>query len=202
MRLLGSLASPYVRKVRVVLHEKELDCPLVLEDVWSPVSAIDRFNPLGKVPCLVLDDGECVFDSRVIVQSLEELRPAPPLLPREPAERRRVLSWEALADGLLDAGVLVRLETTQRPAEHRHEPWVARQRRKVAAVLDHAERALDDRPWLVGNRLTLADIALGCATGWLAFRFPELLGEPPRPALEAHRKRLEERPSFRLTRPS
>jgi glutathione S-transferase len=202
VRLLGSLASPYVRKVRVVLHEKGLDCPLEIEDVWSPTTAIGRFNPLGKVPCLVLEDGECVFDSRVIVQTLEDLRPDPPLLPHEATSRRRVLTWEALADGMLDAGVLVRLESTQRPEDKRHEPWIARQRAKVEAALDWAERALGERPWLVGERFSLADVALGCATGWLAFRLPDLLEARPRPALAAYRARLEERPSFRLTRPS
>jgi glutathione S-transferase len=186
----------------VTLHEKGIDCPLVLEDVWSAETAIGRFNPLGKVPCLVLDDGECIVDSRVIVQTLEDLRPDPPLLPREREPRRRALVWEALADGLLDAAVLVRLEATQRPEERRHAPWVARQTSKVTATLDHAERALAGRSWLVGTNLTLADIALGCATGWLAFRLPQLLDESARPALAAHRARLEERPSFRLTRPS
>ncbi len=201
MQLVGSHASTYVRKMRVALHEKGIDCPLVLDDVWSPNAAIGRWNPLGKVPCLVLDNDECVFDSRVIVGYLEELRPDPPLLPRAPEDRRRALVWEALADGILDAGVLIRLEDTQRPPERRHDPWLARQRDKVAAGLDYAERALAGRIWLLDDRPSLADFALGCAVGWLAFRLPDLL-TPVRPALAAHHARLEERPSFRLTRPS
>lgn len=202
MRLLGSLASPYVRKVRIVFEEKRIAHEFVLEDVWSPTTTIARVNPLAKVPCLVLDDGSSVFDSRVIVQVLEDLQPEPNIIPRDPLKRREALVWEALADGLLEAAILVRLEHTQRPADKRHEPWLARQKAKVYAALARAEEQSQScAPWLLGDSFTLADVALGVALGWLDFRLPEFLAEDQYPRLLAYHQRLEQRPSFELTRP-
>src|ERR1700761_6728725 len=130
MKLIGSLTSPYVRKVRVVLAEKKLDYQFVLEDVWGS-DAILASNPLGKVPVLVMEGGEAVFDSRVIVEYVDTLSPVGRLIPQSGRERVEVRTWEALADGLLDAAVLIRLEGTQREPEHRSEAWIARQQHKV-----------------------------------------------------------------------
>ncbi|HET9822168.1 MAG TPA: glutathione S-transferase N-terminal domain-containing protein, partial [Burkholderiaceae bacterium] len=111
MKLLGALTSPYVRKVRIVLAEKKLDYQLVLEDVWTSDS-IRRANPLGKVPCLVMEGGEALFDSRVIVEYVDTLSPVGKLIPANGRERAEVRTWEALADGVLDAAILARLEQT------------------------------------------------------------------------------------------
>ncbi|MGH8292467.1 MAG: glutathione S-transferase N-terminal domain-containing protein, partial [Gammaproteobacteria bacterium] len=100
MQLIGSLSSPYVRKVRVAVAEKGLDCPLMLEDVWAADTKIQKANPLGKVPCLILDDRRALFDSRVICEYLDSLPPAHTLIPASGAERIAVLRWEALADGV------------------------------------------------------------------------------------------------------
>src|ERR1700757_1136627 len=124
MKLIGSLTSPYVRKVRVVLAEKKLDYNFVLEDVWSS-DAILSSNPLGKVPVLVMEGGEAVFDSRVIVEYVDTLSPVGRLIPQSGRERVEVRCWEALADGMLDAAVLIRLEGVVREAEQRSESWVA-----------------------------------------------------------------------------
>ena len=110
MKLIGAVASPYVRKVRVVMHEKKLDFEFVTEDVWSNDTRITDSNPLGKVPCLVLEGGEAVFDSRVIVEYLDALSPVGKLIPATARDRAAVKTWEALADGLLDASILARLE--------------------------------------------------------------------------------------------
>ena len=133
MKLIGSLASPYVRKVRVVMAEKKLDYQLILEDVWAPDSSIQQSNPLGKVPCLLMEDGGAMFDSRVIVEYLDTLTPVGKLIPATGRERAEVKSWEALADGVSDAAILVRLEKNLRRVELQSDVWIARQMDKVIA---------------------------------------------------------------------
>jgi len=175
MKLIGSLTSPYVRKVRIVMAEKKLDYRFVSEDVWTS-DAILASNPLGKVPCLVLEGGEAVFDSRVIVDYLDARSPLARLIPEPNRERTEVRTWEALADGIVDAAILARLEATWvgRSAEQRSQAWIDRQLGKIHASLRAVSTGLADKPWCTGNHITLADIAVGCALGYLAFRFPEI----------------------------
>jgi len=177
MRLIGAITSPYVRKVRVVLAEKKLDYQFVQENVWAEDTAIAAANPLGKVPCLIMDGQDAVFDSRVIVDYLDTLSPVGKLIPAPGRERVEVKTWEALADGLLDAAILARLENTWpgRAEGERSAAWVARQMGKVDAALAAMSTGLADKPWCApGIHLTLADIAVGCALAYLDFRFPEL----------------------------
>ena len=175
MKLIGALTSPYVRKVRIVMAEKKLDYQFELEDVWAN-DAILKSNPLGKVPCLVLEGGEAVFDSRVIVEYVDTRSPVSRLIPDGSRERTEVRTWEALADGIIDAAILARLEQTWagRAAEQRSQPWVDRQLGKVDAALAAMSTGLAEKPWCSGNHLTLADIAVGCAVGYLDFRFPAI----------------------------
>ena len=176
MKLIGSLGSPYVRKVRVVMAEKRLDYQFELEDVWGS-DAILKSNPLGKVPCLVMEGGEAVFDSRVIVEYLDTLSPVGRLIPERGRERAEVRTWEALGDGMLDALVLARLERTWagRADGERCAAWTVRQLTKVDASLAAMAKALGDKAWCcAGTHLTLADVAVGCALGYLDFRFPEI----------------------------
>ena len=112
MKLIGSLTSPFVRKVRVVMAEKKLDYQFVDDNVWAADTAIGESNPLGKVPCLVMEGAEAMFDSRVIVEYLDTLSPVGKLSPTLGRERAEVKTWEALADGLMEAAVLARLEAT------------------------------------------------------------------------------------------
>jgi len=202
MKLIGSLASPFTRKARVVLAEKKIDYQLVLEDVWSPDTGIHQFNPLGKVPCLVMEDGEAVFDSRVICEYVDTLSPVGKLIPQAGRERIEVRCWEALADGILDAGVLIRVEGTQRPQEHRIESWIARQQRKIDEGLVSMSQGLGGNAWCTGNHYSLADIALGCALGYLDFRFPELNWRDKHPNLDKHFAKLSQRQSFIDTVPA
>ncbi|MDO5626036.1 MAG: glutathione S-transferase N-terminal domain-containing protein [Pseudomonadota bacterium] len=177
MRLIGSLTSPYVRKVRVVLAEKKLDYKLLLEDVWAEGTQISATNPLGKVPCLVMDGQEAVFDSRVIVEYLDTLSPVGKLIPASGRERLEVKTWEALADGVMDAAIAARMESTWpgRAEGERSAAWVARHMQKVDDALAAMGHGLGDKPWCsAGVQLTLADIAVGCALGYLDFRFPDL----------------------------
>src|SRR5262245_6202728 len=165
MRLIGSITSPFVRKVRVVLLEKKLDYRFEPEDVWASDTKIALANPLGKVPCLVMEGGEAVFDSRVIVEYVDTLSPVGRLIPDKGRERAEVRTWEALADGLLEAGILARLEHTfsGRSESQRSEAWIQRQMGKVNAALQAMSHGLADRPWTTGTHMTLADIAVGCA---------------------------------------
>ena len=201
MKLIGSLASPYVRKVRVVMAEKKLDYELVLEDVWSPDSTITQSNPLGKVPCLVMEDGGAMFDSRVIVEYLDTMSPVGKLIPTQGRGRASIKCWEALADGVLDAGIAMRLERTQRPVKLQSEQWIERQLGKVRNGLKAMSVGLGDAPYCTGAQLTLADVAVGCALGWLAFRFPEIVWREDYPNLARLFDKLSERKSFKDTVP-
>jgi glutathione S-transferase len=201
MKLIGSVASPYVRKVRVVLAEKKLDYELVLENVWTAETTIHLSNPLGKIPCLIMDDGSSMYDSRVIAEYLDTLTPVAKLLPPNSRDRAAVKVWEALADGVLDAAVLVRLERTLRPQEQQSAAWIDRQMHKVLGGLAIMSADLGESPYCRGNHYTLADVAVGCALGWLSFRFPEIDWRADYANLARLFDKLSERPSFRDTVP-
>ena len=201
MKLIGSTASPYVRKVRIVLAEKKLECDLILENVWSPETTIQQSNPLGKVPCLIMEDNSPMFDSHVIVEYLDTLTPVSKLIPTHGRERASVKCWEALADGVLDAAMLVRLELTQRPPELQSNDWIARQMSKVHAGLKTMSIDLGDSAFCSGAHYSLSDVAVGCALGWLSFRFPELDWRADYPNLARLFEKLSERPSFKETVP-
>jgi glutathione S-transferase len=204
MKLIGSLTSPYVRKVRVVLAEKKLDFQLVLEDVWAAETTIMQANPLGKVPCLVMEGSEALFDSRVIVEYVDTLSPVGKLIPNVGRERAEVKTWEALADGLLDASIAARLEATWggRGDAQRSPAWIARQMTKIDAALAAMSTGLGDKPWCCGTYMTLADIAAGCALGYLDLRFPSLDWRTRHPNLDKLHDRLMQRPSFAETLPA
>ncbi|HVZ47081.1 MAG TPA: glutathione S-transferase N-terminal domain-containing protein [Ramlibacter sp.] len=204
MKLIGSTTSPYVRKVRVVMAEKKLDYQFVEDDVWSADSSIMQSNPLGKVPCLVMEGGEALFDSRVIVEYLDTLSPVGKLIPAVGRERAEVKTWEALADGVLDALILARLENTWsgRPKAQRSQAWIDRQMGKAHASLKAMSQGLGDKPFCAGIYLSLADIAVGCALGYLDFRFPEIDWRAPYPNLAKLHEKLAQRPSFADSRPA
>jgi glutathione S-transferase len=201
MKLIGSLASPYVRKVRIVMAEKKLDYDLVLDNVWSADTPIQTSNPLGKVPCLIMEDGGAMFDSRVIVEYLDTLTPVCKLIPQQGRERAEVKCWEALADGVADAAILVRLEKTLRPEDQQSATWTARQMSKVHAGLKSMSTGLGETPYCAGNHYTLSDVAVGCTLGWVSFRFPEIDWRGDYPNLAKLFDKLSERPSFKDTAP-
>ncbi|MBC7548381.1 MAG: glutathione S-transferase N-terminal domain-containing protein [Polaromonas sp.] len=204
MKLIGSATSPYVRKVRIVMAEKKLDYQLAFDDVWAADSLITTSNPLGKVPCLVMEGGEAVFDSRVIVEYLDTLSPVGKLIPSQGRERAEVKTWEALADGLVDAAILARLEATWvgRTAEQRSDAWIARQMSKIGAALKAMSTGLADKPFCSGVHLSLSDIAVGCALAYLDLRFPEVTWRSAHPNLAKLQDKLVLRPSFVETKPA
>jgi glutathione S-transferase len=204
MKLLGAVSSPYVRKVRIVMAEKKLDYQFVPEDVWAADTTIGQSNPLGKVPCLVMEGGEALFDSRVIVEYLDTLSPVGKLIPGMGRERAEVKTWEALADGVLDALILARLEANWagRTKAQRSQAWIDRQIVKVHASLDAMAKGLGDKPFCAGIHLSLADIAVGCALGYLDFRFADIDWRSTHPSLARLSEKLAQRPSFTDTKPA
>ena len=200
MKLIGSLTSPYVRKVRVVLAEKKLDYKLELENVWGPDTRILDTNPLGKVPCLVMEDGSAIFDSRVIVEYLDGLSPNAKLIPPNGRSRLEVRVWEALGDGVCDAAVAIRLESLREPAKQDPAVFV-RQRAKIDHALTTFANGIGDKPWFSGIALTLADIAAGVALGYLDFRQPDLGWRLAHPNLGRWFDKFSKRPSFIDTLP-
>jgi glutathione S-transferase len=161
-----------------------------------------KYNPLGKVPCLILDDGEAVFDSRVICEYVDTLTPVGKLLPQERRERTEVRCWEALADGMLDAAEQIRLETAQREEGQRNAAWIARQQRKIDEGLKAMSKGLAAKTWCSANHFTLADIACGCALGYIEFQMPEVNWREEYPNLDKHVQRLSLRQSFIDTLPA
>jgi glutathione S-transferase len=201
MKLIGSFTSAYVRKARVVLAEKKLDYQFELENVWSAETKIASSNPLGKVPCLVMEDGSTMYDSRVIAEYLDTLTPVCKLLPPNSRDRANVKVWEALADGVLDAAVLAYLERTWRPAGQQSQAWFDRQMGKVHGGLAVMAENLGEQPFCMGIHYTLADVAVGCTLGWLSFRFPDIAWRASYPNLARLFDKLSERPSFKDTAP-
>jgi glutathione S-transferase len=203
MKLIGSTTSPYVRKVRIVMAEKKLDFQFIEDNVWSASTRIHVHNPVGKVPCLVMEGGEAIFDSRVIVEYLDTLSPVGKLIPATGRERVEVKTWEALADGLLEAAVLARMEAVwdQRLPEQRSQAWIDRQIDKIHHVLRAIGHGVADKPYCHGIHFSLADVAVGCALGYLDYRFPEIDWRRSHPNLVRLFDKLSARQSFADTLP-
>jgi glutathione S-transferase len=169
MKLYGSLTSPYVRKARIALAEKGVPFEFVVAGANDPGSPVPSLNPLGKVPVLERDDGDVVFDSLVIAEYVDSLKNRAALFPASGEPRWQVLRWQALGQGMLDATV-ARLMETRRPADKQVASSVTHQEAKIAAALKYADAKLRGA-YLVGDRLTMADIALAVALEYLDFRF-------------------------------
>jgi len=203
MKLIGSNTSPYVRKVRIVMLEKKLDYQYVTEDVSAANSTITDFNPLGKVPCLVMEGGEAVFDSRVIVEYLDTLSPVGKLIPSQGRERAEVKTWEALADGLLDAALLARYEATwsRRLDAQRSQAWIDHQVGKIHNALKAMSAGLAEKAFCSGVHFSLSDVAVGCALGYLDLRFANIAWRQTYPNLAKLQEKLLLRASFAETLP-
>jgi len=200
MKLLGVLTSPFVRKVRIVLAEKKIEYDFVLDPPWAEDSTVTNYNPLGKVPVLLLDDESALYDSRVIVDYLDNVTPNNRLIPASGRERINVKRWEALADGLLDAATSIVYET-RRPANEQSPAWIERQRGKILSALKALADDLGEQPWCHGNTFSLADIAAGCALGYLSLRFEDIKWRDEHANLAKLHDKLMHRPSFAETAP-
>lgn len=195
MKLLGLHPSPFTRKVRIVLAEKKIEYEFVLASPQNDGALVMARNPIGKVPVLVLEDEASLYDSRVIVEFLDNASPNSRLIPPGNRERIEVRRWEALADGVVDAAILVRYEGQRADAE-RSAAWIERQMAKVTSGLDAMERELGDKAYCTGTNWNLADIAVGVCLDYLDFRYPTLGWRDTHPNLARLQAKLAERPSF------
>ena len=200
MKLFITPASPYARKVRVVLAEKRIECEIVEISLSDPNSPLSSYNPLGKVPTLALDDGRNIFDSSVIAEYLDNKTPVAHLIPQEHNHRIDVRCWEALADGICDAAVAIVMEK-RRPLEKQNSEMIERQLLKVERGLRGMSQVFADNKWCVGDAFSLADIAVGCALGYLSLRMPEIDWQEEYPNLAKLYKQLSARPSFQESAP-
>ncbi|HEX2941393.1 MAG TPA: glutathione S-transferase N-terminal domain-containing protein [Rhodopila sp.] len=200
LRLISASPSPYARKVRIALAEKGIPFTLQTEVPWDSSTETPRYNPLEKLPVLILDDGPAIYESRFILEYLEAKYPAPPLLPDDIDGKLAARQVEVLCDGICDACVLIFWER-HRAAEHQSQEWIARQMRKVNGGLSAVARIAGSREWVVGDRFGLADIAVGTLLGYLSVRFAELPWRSQHPNLGALSDRLEQRPSFVDSKP-
>lgn len=200
MKLIGTLTSPYVRKIRIVLAEKKIECEFVIDSPWVEGNQVTRFNPLGRVPVLVLDDGSTVFDSRVIAEYLDAVAPNSRLIPALGRERISVKRWEALADGVLDSAVSAFLES-RRPDGERSQSWLDRQRLKIGEGLKAMSQDLGELPWCHGSGMSLADISVVCALGYVSFRLGDIPWGQQYPNLRVLYEKLIQRPAFSETVP-
>lgn len=196
MKLIGSLTSPYARKARIVLAEKKIEYEFTFDSPWTPDSNVPNLNPLGKIPVLLLDDETALFDSRVIVEYLDNVTPNNKLMPTPNRERIEVKRWEALADGVCDAVVLIFLER-KRTAAQQNPEWITRQKDKVERALEFMSAQLgEENTWCMGTHFSLADICAGCALGYLDFRLSEFNWREKHTNLAALYDKLMQRTSF------
>lgn len=174
---------------------------LVCDDVWSESSSIKKINPLGKIPCLILNKGDVIVDSRTIIDYLDSLSFDTGLIPNNPLERAQVKTWELMADGLLDAAILARREIIFRPPEKQSLEWINWQMDKVEATLSHMSNNLGSQKWFHQDHFSLADIALGTALDWLIYRHVNLDWQSKYINLDKFLNRASLRPSFQATAP-
>ncbi|PKO26111.1 MAG: glutathione S-transferase [Betaproteobacteria bacterium HGW-Betaproteobacteria-8] len=200
MKLLYSLTSPYARKVRVVAAEKRIEVEMVKVALADPDCPVIHHNPLGKIPVLILDDGGSLFDSRVIVEYLDNRTPLARLIPQENSAKIWVRRWESLADGVCDAAILARQESA-RSGNMRDAAVIEKQMGKVSRGLTQLNAELGENKWCVDDTFSLADIALGCLLGWLDLRYADMGWRGTYPNLARHFEEMMKRPSFSETAP-
>lgn len=200
--LLGGTASPFTRKVRIVLEEKNIPFEQIKAATAGEDNPIIPVNPLGKIPTIVIDGGKSLYDSSVIVEYLDTIVPTPPLLPPPGLDRVEVKRWESLGDGICDAGVALMGERRRTVETERSQEFIDRQYNKFTRGIAVAAGELGDREWCHGNAFSLADIALVTALDYIEFRFPEMGWRKRYPNLAAYQARVAKRPAFASTQPS
>ena len=200
MKLIGTLTSPYARKVRIVLAEKKIDYEFAIDSPWTPETQVPDINPLGQIPVLILDDSTVLFDSRVIVEYIDSVAPNNKLMPESNRERADVKRWCAVADGICDAAALIFLER-KRPKAQQSTDWISRQENKINRGIQYMSEQLGETNWCMGTHYSMSDVGAGCALGYLAFRFPEIDWRSKHPNLSQLYDKLMLRSSFAETIP-
>ncbi|MFV1922416.1 MAG: glutathione S-transferase family protein [Methylotenera sp.] len=200
MKLLYTPNSPYARKVRIVAIEKHIDIELEEVDLGAPNSQVVQYNPLGKVPVLILDDGTGLYDSRVIIEYLDARTPVTRLMPNDTHLRIDVIRWGALADGICDATVAIMLEE-RKDQQHQSAAFIEKQFTKVVNGLAALNKDISKKKWCVNETFSLADIAVGCMLGYVSLRLKSLDWQNQYPSLAKQYTILSKRPSFKDTAP-
>ncbi|WP_027467953.1 glutathione S-transferase [Deefgea rivuli] len=200
MKLITSLLSPFGRKVRVVLAEKKIDFELIEAKPGENDDLIQTYNPLGKVPVLVLDDGRVIYDSSVIAEHLDYLSPVCKLFPSDQRPMISAKRTEALADGICDAAVAIVMEK-RRPAKQQSSEAIARQQGKINRGLAALETQLEEKRWFAGDAYSIADVSVICMLDYLDLRQPETQWAQHFPVLQQYHQRVSERPAIHETRP-
>jgi len=201
MKLLYTVNSPYARKVRIVAAEKHIDIKLEEVVLADPDCPVKQYNPLGKVPVLVLSDGDSLYDSRVIAEYLDNRTPLAHLIPKDNSSKSAVRRWEALADGVCDAAVAVMLEQ-RKPEQMQDAAFITKQMDKVTRGLSALNNDLDQNKWCVDDTFSLADIAVGCTLGYVNLRFSQVINlAKDYPNLERLQASLLKRQSFQDSMP-
>lgn len=201
MKLLYTINSPYARKVRVVAAEKHIEIALQEVVLGSPDCIVKQYNPLGKVPVLVLDGDDSLYDSRVIVEYLDNRTPLAHLIPQDVSSKIKVRRWEALADGVCDATVAVVVEK-RKAVTAQSEAFIAKQIGKVTLGLQVLNDDLGKNKWCVNNTFSLADIAVGCMLGYVNLRFSDVVDLTAEyPNLDRLNAALLKRQSFKDSQP-
>lgn len=200
MQLISATPSPYARKVRIALAEKSIPFELLTEVPWNDDTSLPQHNPLEKLPVLILDSGDTLWESSFILEWIERKHPAPPLLPPDDDGILAHKRMDALASGVCDAFLLVFFER-MRPEDKQSQPWIDRQMRKVRGGLAEIARVVGDRAYAVRDSFGIADISAGSVLGYLDVRFPELAWRQTHPNLARYLDGLMARPSFQSTVP-
>ena len=196
MKLFGTPGSPFARKVRIVLAEKNIAHDYIVARASTPDSPVPAYNPLAKIPTLVRDDGRALYDSPVIIEYLDSLGSGPALIPEEFDARIEVKRWEALGDGITEAAVNINHEYREPKDKQRSAEWFTKQQLKIDRGLARMEQDLGSNEYCVFSRFTLADIAAGYALGYIDYALPDYPWRKAHPALARLAARLEARPSF------
>lgn len=195
LKLISATPSPYARKVRIALAEKDIPFTLQTEVPWDATTATPQYNPLEKLPVLLLDDGTSVYESHFILEWLEAKYPTPALLEQDIDARLFARQVEVVADGICDALVALFWERN-RDLDKQSAPWQARQMRKVDGGMRALAAWTEDRDFVIGNRFGLADIATATVCRYLDVRFPAYPWRQTHPTLSRYSDRMERRPSF------
>ena len=200
MKLLYTANSPYSRKVRIVAIEKRIELELQEVELADPECIVKQYNPLGKVPVLILDNQEGLYDSSVIVEYLDLHTPVAHLIPQDNRNKILVRCWESLSDGICDAAIVAMLEE-RKPIEQQSKALIEKQLDKVLRGLDVLNGDIAKKKWCVNETFSLADIALGCMLGYVDLRFKQLNWQDSYLNLAKHYSLLVKRPSFKMTMP-
>lgn len=201
MKLLYTVNSPYARKVRIVAAEKHIEITLQEVVLTDPDCPVKQYNPLGKVPVLILADGDSLYDSRVIAEYLDNRTPLAHLIPKDNSSKSAVRRWEALADGVCDAAVAIMLEQ-RKSAQMQDAAVLAKQMDKVRRGLAALNHDLGQNKWCVEDTFSLADIAVGCMLGYVHLRFGNVINlAADYPNLERLHTNLLKRQSFKDSLP-